>query len=102
MAEEERTPEDMRIVRDIVDSAEDFSRPLTILKIFSFQPSETDSRFEFLVSRVEEVVTGGRNFLSDQAATALAKLRCRATRVRLLRPARPAVCARPQRHGKRL
>lgn len=66
MADEKRTPEDMSIVRDIADTAEDFSRPLTRLNMFSFLPPETDSRFADLVSRVEEAVTGGGSFLSDQ------------------------------------
>jgi hypothetical protein len=66
MADEELTPEDMRIVRDIADAAEDFSRPLTRLNISSIRPPETDSRFDNLVSRVEEAVTGGRNFLGDR------------------------------------
>jgi len=67
MADETRTPEDKRIVRDIAnDAAEDFSKPITRLNILSFRPPETDSRFAELVSRVEGAVTGGRSFLSDE------------------------------------
>ncbi len=73
MADEERTPEDMRLVREIADSAEDFSRPLTRLNIFPFQPSRTDERFTYLVRRVEEAVTGGRNFLSDERRDLLSR-----------------------------
>jgi hypothetical protein len=48
MADEERTPEDMRIVREIADATDDFPRPLTRLNISSFWPPETDPRFENL------------------------------------------------------
>jgi hypothetical protein len=66
MGDEKRTAKDMRIVRDIANAAENFSRPLTRLNISSFSPPETDARFADFVSHVEGAVTGGRSFLSEQ------------------------------------
>src|SRR5262245_50104144 len=67
MADETRTPEDKRIVRDIAHAAaEDISKPIARLNIFSFRPPQTDSPFAELVSRVEGAVTGGRSFLGDE------------------------------------
>jgi hypothetical protein len=70
MADEERTPEDMQIVRHIADSARDFSSWLSVNR---FQSWRIDSHFEDLVRRVEAAVTGGDSFLGDQERRELSR-----------------------------
>lgn len=73
MADEERTPDEIRIVRAIADGAEDFSNPLSKLDIRSINAEATANRFSYLVHEVEQAMTGGSPFLSEERRRVLSQ-----------------------------